>query len=87
MKKRLLDYPPRECYDFAVERAGWKKDRKRLKKFRAWEERQGYDRDYRQAFRMIGEYVRFYLSRHSRRTESPDVSGIEKMRQILSRLS
>ena len=61
--------------------------KKKWDRFQKWEVRQGTSQDIEKTFHLIGEWVDFFLSKHPNRSHPPDVRGIKKMHQSLSRPS
>lgn len=68
-------------------KAHFNRRKRKLARFEKWELRQEPSNDSRKALQLIGQWVDFFLLRHPRRSERPDVRGIQKMHRNLSHLS
>ena len=65
----------------------FRESKKKWNRFHAWESRQKIRADGGKTFGLIGEWVDFFLLRHSHSSQKPDTRGIQKMHERLSCLS
>jgi hypothetical protein len=78
---------PEVWYDCAVKKRALLSKKKNLSRFEVWEKDQSGFKNPKESLRLIGEWVDFFLSRHPRRRQIPDVRGIQIMLRRLSVLS
>lgn len=68
-------------------KSSFDKRKRKWARFEKWELQQIPPKNPRKALHLVGEWVDFFLLRHPRRSERPNVRGIQKMHQSLSHLS
>ena len=65
----------------------FEKRKRQWGQFEKWKSRQKPFRDPKKVLQLIGEWVDFFLLKYPRRSDAPNVCGIQKMHRALSHIS
>ena len=64
----------------------FKERQRNWRRFEKWEARRKKSKDMKKTLQLIGEWVDFFLSRHPKRSNRPNVQGIQEMHRSLSHI-